>query len=594
MHSSRLVRLAVLLTATAGIARAALLPGPVGIPEFARQVAIDGDTAVVSASAEATELGSYVGAVYVFRRSGDAWVREARLTSIDPAANEYFGSSVAIDGNVIAVGVGRVVTPEVSGSVELFLRVGTTWEWTSRITPNPADATFARVMSMNNGMLAIGLPGSTGAGGAASAGSVQLYPINGGNPGTPQVLYASDGAEQDAFGSSVALEGGRLVVGAPTSDPHGKIAAGSAYLFSVGSFLSFQLAKLTAADGNPGDTFGKAVAIHGDRVLIGAPGQSRGGPMDGAAYVFGSPSGWQQEAKIIVPSDSVFYTAFGSALALGANHAAIGSDYARPYGGQIQVYERVSRSWIRRATLATDRAYDTRFPALALDGLDLVAGFPIYDYLGGAALVYPIAGPAPAQKIKVYTGTDPDLREAPANVTRDFGTIPLLESRSWPVTIFNAGASVLEVTGASLLPGVSEGLSVDPIITIFGNTLFIPPGETAVVTLRTQFNTTGTKSGTLRLVNNDPDEPSYDLPLAFQSLVPPGLRLTRQAGVVVLRYPRYPQFFLLGIERSTDLAGWFPLGYMQQESDVETGGTVMVFRDQNPPPGAAFYRMKVN
>ena len=121
MHSSRLVRLAVLLTATAGIARAALLPGPVGIPEFARQVAIDGDTAVVSASAEATELGSYVGAVYVFRRSGDAWVREARLTSIDPAANEYFGSSVAIDGNVIAVGVGRVVTPEVSGSVELFL-----------------------------------------------------------------------------------------------------------------------------------------------------------------------------------------------------------------------------------------------------------------------------------------------------------------------------------------------------------------------------------------------------------------------------------------------------------------------------------------
>jgi hypothetical protein len=557
-------------------------------------VAIDGDTAVVTAAAEATELGSNVGAAYVFRRSGDAWIREARLTSIDPAADESFGSSVVIEGDVIAVGVGREAIPEVSGSVELFQRVGTTWQWSSRIRPSPADATFGRVMSMKNGMLAVGLPSSAGMGGALSAGSVQLYPIISGSPGTPQVLYASDGAEQDQFGSSVSLEGGRLVVGAPNSAPNGKSGAGSAYLFTVGNPFSFQLAKLTAADGNAGDTFGKAVAIHGDRVLIGAPGQSRGGRMDGAAYVFASQPGWQQEAKLIVPSDSVFHTAFGSALALGTNHAAIGSDYARPYGGQIQVYERVSRSWIRRATLATDRAYDTRFPALALGGLDLVAGFPGYDSLGGAAWDYPITGPAPAQKIEVYTGADPQLLQAPANVTRDLGAIPLLEARSWLVTVFNSGAFFLEVTGASLLPGASEGMSVDPIGTVFDNKLLIPPGETTTVTLRTQFNTIGTKGGTLRLVNNDPDEPNYDLPLAFQSQVPPGLRLTPEAGVMVLRYPHYPQFFFLEIERSTNLGGWLSLGYMQPETDLETGGTIMVFRGQNPPAGAAFYRMRVN
>ena len=67
---------------------------------FGWSVAIYGSTAVVGAR----EKDSYIGAAYVFTRSGSTWVQQAELTAFDGAVGDYFGNSVAISGPTTVVG----------------------------------------------------------------------------------------------------------------------------------------------------------------------------------------------------------------------------------------------------------------------------------------------------------------------------------------------------------------------------------------------------------------------------------------------------------------------------------------------------------
>ena len=69
---------------------------------FGYSVAVDGDTALIGAYGDDNN-GSNSGSAYVFIRSGGSWVRQAKLTAPDGASSEYFGVSVAVDGDTAAV-----------------------------------------------------------------------------------------------------------------------------------------------------------------------------------------------------------------------------------------------------------------------------------------------------------------------------------------------------------------------------------------------------------------------------------------------------------------------------------------------------------
>ncbi|HOO17674.1 MAG TPA: hypothetical protein PLU99_11265, partial [Phycisphaerae bacterium] len=69
---------------------------------FGMALALEGDTLVVGASGD-DEVASASGSVYVFVRSGNEWVEQARLNAADPGLGDYFGLSVAISGDTIAV-----------------------------------------------------------------------------------------------------------------------------------------------------------------------------------------------------------------------------------------------------------------------------------------------------------------------------------------------------------------------------------------------------------------------------------------------------------------------------------------------------------
>ena len=571
--------------------------GPVGDANsgFGGNVDVDGDTAVVGAQTETTAVGTNAGAVYVFKRTAGVWSQEARLQSLDPAQEEQFGTAVAVDGDDIAVGVGFDNNPVNGATVQLFHRSAASWPWAGRITPPAPSYSFGNILAMDGGTLVVGQPNATPPGGPTAAGTALVYQVNAGSWSGPQEIAASTGAAQDQFGCAVAIQDGRIAIGARACSVGGIPGAGAVYVFQGGGSFWNQLAKLTAGDPRAYDQLGDCVAIDSGRVIAGAPYQSRAGLQDGAAYVFSSLAGtWVQEAKLAAPDAPNLNIGFGNSVAIAGNHLVVTTTYFKAYGGHVLLYERVGRTWLRRASLATDNAVDTRFASVAMDGTTLVAGFPFYSNQGGSAAAYSIGNSSPAQEIAVFTGPGDALQETLSGAPVNFGTAYLNENQTWPVTIFNDGTAMLEVTAAELLAGASDGLAVDPIGILPGLTL--SPGESAQVMVRTFFSSTGAKSGTLRLTNNDTNEGSFDVPLSFnviQRPAPLGLTITREAGIPVLRYPHL-QFFQYQVERSTNLSDWLPIGNMQTEFDIPTTTQMKVFRDSTPPSGKAFYRVIVN
>ena len=93
-------------------------------------------------------------------------------------------------------------------------------------------------------------------------------------------------AASDQFGTSVAIDGTRLVVGAPFDDT-GATNAGSAYVYQLsGIGPRIPIATLTNPTPAANDRFGAAVAISGSRVVIGAYQDDTGWPDAGSAYIY--------------------------------------------------------------------------------------------------------------------------------------------------------------------------------------------------------------------------------------------------------------------------------------------------------------------
>jgi hypothetical protein len=187
---------------------------------FGDSVAISRSTVVVGAEAK----NSNTGAAYVFVRSGTAWHRQARLTAADPAKDSDFGISVAVCGPAVVVGATHI-SSTATGAAYIFVRSGTAWSQQAKLTaPGPATIDF--------------------------------------------------------FGNSVAILGSTAVVGAP-----GQTSPGAAYVFVRSGTAWHQQAKLTASDGASGDFFGGSVAISRSTALVGAPNNNSA---TGAAYVYGN------------------------------------------------------------------------------------------------------------------------------------------------------------------------------------------------------------------------------------------------------------------------------------------------------------------
>ncbi len=148
-------------------------------------------------------------------------------------------------------------------------------------------------------------------------------------------LLPDDGAVGDYFGYSVSISGDYAIVGAYKDDDNGT-DSGSAYIFQRTENGWIQMAKLLSEDGAAGDSFGRAVSISGDVVIVGADGDDDNGYNSGSAYIFKKPmAGWSDitETAKLKASDGYghydpyvpAFDGFGYAVSISGEYAIVGT-----------------------------------------------------------------------------------------------------------------------------------------------------------------------------------------------------------------------------------------------------------------------------
>ena len=252
---------------------------------FGFSVAIDGDTVAVGAIGCLT--CGFSGAVYIFRTSdgGATYPQVAKLTASDATGNfDYFGYSVAIDGNTVVVGA------KYKEAVYVFRTTddGATYDQVAKLTAWGASSMFnefGQSVAIDGGTVVVSEEADAG-----YTGAVYVFRTSDGGATYGQVakLTASDGAANDRFGVSVAIDGDTIVVGAG-SEP------GAVYVLTTDGGATYgEVAKLTASDPSWGDEFGSSVAINGTTIVAGAKGDGGtawSGDGTGSAYVYRTSDG---------------------------------------------------------------------------------------------------------------------------------------------------------------------------------------------------------------------------------------------------------------------------------------------------------------
>lgn len=309
---------------------------------FGLVVSISGETIVVGARRR-DESGSDSGAAYVFRYDGSHWSQEAKLVPSDGVAYDGFGSAVSLSGDRVLIGAGYANGGggACSGVAYVFRRDSAApGNWIQEAKLVAADGAADDFLGLDVALagdiavIAAWNDGNTGPGYLNGRGSAYVFRRNdGGTPDNPgddtwsqeAKLVAADGAAGYCFGSSVAVSGNTILVGA--SNDGGTCSfcwdgRGAAYVFRyVGSSWS-QTAKLLASDAETSAHFGE-VAIEDNVAVIGAYGDDRNGAYTGAAYWFKYDGTiWRQAAKFIA-SDGSEMDSLGTSVAIHGGTALI-------------------------------------------------------------------------------------------------------------------------------------------------------------------------------------------------------------------------------------------------------------------------------
>jgi hypothetical protein len=252
---------------------------------------------------------------------------------------------------------------------------------------------------------------------------------------------ASNTGSDDGFGTSIAVSGDTVVVGAPLEasnatgvDGNGynnsAAGAGAAYVFVRNGETWTQQAYLKASNTGEGDGFGWSVAISGNTIVVGAyqedsntttvngGGANNGATGAGAAYVFTrSGTTWTQQAYLKAANANAG-DLFGSVVVVAGDTAAIGANReasqatgvngdaannASYASGAAYVFVRTGTTWTQQAYLkASDTAPGAEFgSSLGLSGESLIVGAPLAANGAGAAYVFTRGGTAWSQQARL-------------------------------------------------------------------------------------------------------------------------------------------------------------------------------------------------
>lgn len=398
-----------------------LAPGDPPANRFGSSVSLSGNTAVVGAMSATNEGGPSAGSVYVFVNDGISWTEQAKLIASDAAAGDLFGWSVALFGDTAVVGsrLDSHAGGFEAGSAYVFARSGSVWTEQAKLVASDARTgdRFGSSVAVFGDTIVVGAPGDDGPAGL-DAGSAYVFVRLGTTWIQEAKLAAADAGNGDAFGASVALSAETALVGAPGDSSGSNTGAGSGYAFVRSGTLWSQQSKMTG-NGDHGDDLGFSVALSGDTAVLGAPGEDDGAVQNaGAVRVFvRTGSTWTQQARLVASNGDG--NSLGGSVAISGGTVVAGSPFDSNYhswAGAAFVFERSGTIWTQQEKLATeDAGIDAHLgSSVALEGDRALLGAPGHAGSSGAAYMWSLPATAPPP-VASFTG-QPLRGEAPLTV----------------------------------------------------------------------------------------------------------------------------------------------------------------------------------
>jgi hypothetical protein len=315
---------------------------------FGSTLAMDDDTAVIGAWSD-DDNGRLSGSAYAFTRSGGVWTQETKLLPHDGAERDYFGSSVAVDGDTVIVGAsGDDDNGSSSGSVYVFRRTNGAWTQEAKIVPDDARAgdRFGSLVAVSGDHALI--RGRIGPVYAFFRWETVWYQV----------------AKLDVPGvSAISLDGDTAVFGLPNVISF----IGAALVFRRSGFQWTEEALLMPDDWFWGHRFGWDVAVDGDTALVAK--------VFGSTYAFTRSDGiWTQEAKL-VPGGSTSADFSGTSLALDRGTAVIGRS------GTAYLFTAYDGVWTQNTEMTDDdgQAGGSFGLSVAVDGHFAMVGMSLDD-----------------------------------------------------------------------------------------------------------------------------------------------------------------------------------------------------------------------
>ena len=342
--------------------------------DFGDSVAISGTTVIVSAPG----VNDGAGAAYVFARAGKDWHLQATLSDPASLTGYAFGDSVAVAGTttvITALGVNQ-------GSGEAYVYAWSGSRWRRQAVLSAPSGPIGLAVALSGATAVIGAAGANG-----EAGATYVYARSGTSWHSQATLSNPAGTSADGFGAAVAISGDTVVIGAPNSntDPN------AVYVYVRSGTTWRQQVTLSDPGGAAADRFGRAVAVSGDTVVIGAPG---GDDNAGTTYVYvSSGTQWRTQAQLADPGGQSGDT-FGRAVALSGGTALIGAFGDNDGAGAAYAFVRTGTRWSRQAALINPRGLPGNHTGIsvAISGATAVVGADGAAGGAGAASVYVRSG----------------------------------------------------------------------------------------------------------------------------------------------------------------------------------------------------------
>ena len=289
-------------------------------------------------------------------------------TTIAPDANHddwKFGAAVSIHDRVIAIGPARDWDIGVDqGGVQLYKRIGLNWLQSTAFSHPFGDthSQFGACICLQKNMLLVGAPRDSQV--ACESGAAFVYEHVDDQWQLGATLLRSPAYDSDQFGAAVACDEHTLVIGAPKAD-QGAQDSGAVEVFERDAQGWRNVATLVSNPPKAGALFGLSVAIDAGKIIVGAPGDRTDGNFSGRAFIFSrNASGWTLDTTLSCPVGGRGW--FGNAVAVNQGRVLVGAPrLTRPQQtdfdarGAVFEFEHADNGW---------RCVSTIMPANTLQG----------------------------------------------------------------------------------------------------------------------------------------------------------------------------------------------------------------------------------